>query len=390
MNLLARKNSASPASTSTDLGGDPGLLTSQGLIIIVSFLVGFGLVAIYASSSLKAAQEFADPFFFFKKQAIAAAIGFSIVGIIQVIPFKWIEKATLPVLILTLALLALIFIPGMYVKVKGAERWLNLPFVGGQPAELTKLALILFLAKNLSRDSLRLNKFWSGLVPNFLVLALFTALLFRQRDLGTPVVLFGITMVMLYAAGLSHKFIASVLTIGAAGVVTAVLVEPFRMRRILSFLDPWSQVREGGFQIIQSFVAFQNGGFLGVGLGESRQKLHFLPEAHTDFILSVIGEELGYLGVSLILCMFLFFAYLGFKAVFLQTRPYRKFLCFGLVVSLTAQAVGNIGVTMGVFPTKGMPLPFISSGRSSLLVSLVMAALVIKMAREYRHDSTKG
>ena len=275
-------------------------------MVIVAFLVVFGLIAIYASSSLKGAQEFSDPFFFFKKQAIAAALGFTMIGIMMVIPFRWMEKATVPLLLLTIGLLTLIFIPGMYVKVKGAERWLNLPFIGGQPAELTKPVLIMFLAKNLSRDSLKLGSFMSGILPNFLVLGLFTLLLFRQRDLGTPVVLFGITIIMLYTAGLTHKFIFGVAGLGVLGIFGAVMLEPFRVRRILSFLDPWSQVQDGGFQIIQSFVAFQNGGLLGVGLGESKQKLLFLPEAHTDFILPVIGEELGYLGVGLIICMFLF------------------------------------------------------------------------------------
>lgn len=366
-----------------------GKALAQSMLVVVAFLVGFGLIAIYASSALKGAQEYSDPFFFFKKQAVAAALGFTIVGLIQIIPFKWIERATVPFFLFTLFLLLLIYIPGMYVKVKGAERWLNIPYFGGQPAEITKLALVLFLAKNLSRPNFKLGHFFSGLLPNFLILGLFSLLLFRQRDLGTPVMLLGLTMLMLYVAGLSHKFIAGVAGIGACGVAAAIAVEPFRMRRILSFLDPWSQVQEGGFQIIQSFVAFQNGGLLGVGLGESKQKLLFLPEAHTDFILPVIGEELGFMGVSLIVCMFLFMGWVGFKIVSVQKNDYRKFLSFGLVTALLAQAVGNIGVTMGVFPTKGMPLPFISSGRSSLLVSLVMAALIIKVARECQGESAK-
>jgi cell division protein FtsW len=351
---------------------------------MVAFLVGLGLVAIYASSSLKAAQDVGDPFFFFRKQAIAAAIGFGILAIIQFVPFKWIERATLPVILLTLFLLALVFIPGMYVKVKGAERWLNLPFIGGQPAELAKLAMVLFLAKNLSRESCRVDSFMKGILPNLLVFALFTVFLLRQRDLGTPVILFGLTMLMLYVAGLSHKLIGLAGIAGLGTVGLAIILEPFRVKRILSFLDPWSQVQDGGFQIIQSFLAFQNGGLLGVGLGESKQKLLFLPEAHTDFILPVIGEELGFLGIALVCAIFFFTIWLSYRIILLQSNPYRKFLAFGITAALAVQTLGNMGVTMGLLPTKGMPLPFISSGRSSLLVSLVMAALLIKLGRDVR------
>jgi cell division protein FtsW len=268
----------------------------------------------------------------------------------------------------------------MYVKIGGAARWLNLPLVGGQPSELTKLALVLFLARNLSRKSSDIHSFTRGVLPNILVFGVIAGLLLVQRDLGTPVLLFTVTFFMLFAAGVTRKFILTAVAAFAGGIGIAVIFEPYRMARVMSFLDPWSQVKGSGFQIIQSFVAFQNGGLLGVGLGESKQKLFFLPEAHTDFILAVIGEELGLLGVLMVCAAFGYLGYLGFKIAHAQKTAHRRFLAFGITVTITVQACINIGVCMGLLPTKGMTLPFVSSGNSSLLVFLVISAILTKLA----------
>lgn len=354
----------------------------NAVILCVALLTGFGLMAIFASSSLKGAQQFHDEFFFFRKQAIAALVGFGVIFALQRLPFRWIERATVPILVLTLGLLALIFVPGMYTKVGGAERWLRLPFVGGQPSELAKLAMVLFLAKNLSRASSDIDSFRKGILPNLAVLGLIGFLLLFQKDLGTPVLLFATTALMLFVAGVARKFIL-LCGGGAVGLAAiAILVEPYRVQRILTFLDPWSSARGAGFQIIQSFLAFRNGGVFGAGLGESRQKLFFLPEAHTDFILAVIGEELGLFGVLLLCGLFLFLAVTGFRIARHQQDPYRRFLAFGLTAMIIVQAAMNMGVTMGLLPTKGIPLPFISSGNSSLLVFLCMSAVLARLGKD--------
>lgn len=354
----------------------------NAVILCVALLTGFGLMAIFASSSLKGAQQFHDEFFFFRKQAIAALVGFGVIFALQRLPFRWIERATVPILVLTLGLLALIFVPGMYTKVGGAERWLRLPFVGGQPSELAKLAMVLFLAKNLSRASSDIDSFRKGILPNLAVLGLIGFLLLFQKDLGTPVLLFATTALMLFVAGVARKFIL-LCGAGAVGLASiAILVEPYRVQRILTFLDPWSSARGAGFQIIQSFLAFRNGGVFGAGLGESRQKLFFLPEAHTDFILAVIGEELGLFGVLLLCGLFLFLAVTGFRIARHQQDPYRRFLAFGLTAMIVVQAAMNMGVTMGLLPTKGIPLPFISSGNSSLLVFLCMSAVLARLGKD--------
>ena len=362
---------------------------SKALVVAVAFLTGLGLVAIYAASSLKGAQQLGDEFYFLRKQALTALIGFAGIFVTLKIPFRWIERATLPLLALALVSLALVFVPGLYAKVGGAERWLRLGPVGGQPAELAKLALVLFLAKNLSRPSCRIDRWASGVLPNLVVFGLLAALLLRQRDLGTPVLLFFVTVLMLFVAGVSRHFLGALGLAGTLAIGLAIVLEPYRMARIMSFLDPWATIKGSGFQIIQSFVAFQNGGLLGAGLGESRQKLFYLPEAHTDFILSVIGEELGLLGVLLVCGLFAFITYLGIKIALLQSQSYRKFLAFGLTCTIALQACINMGVTMGLLPTKGIPLPFVSSGSSSLLIFLIMTALLARLghdqAREKAH-----
>jgi cell division protein FtsW len=345
-------------------------------------LTTIGLIAIYAASSLKGAQQFNDEFFFFKKQLAVAILGFGAIFVIRKLPLAWIQHATLPYLAFVIFLLTLIFVPGAYSRINGAQRWLNVPIIGGQPSELTKLALVLFLARNLARVRNNVSDLKRGILPNFAVFAVLAVLLLKQKDLGTPVLLFLTTFCMLLVAGVSRGFVMSAIGLFIAGVGGAVLMEPFRMQRILSFLDPWSTVKGSGFQIIQSFVAFQNGGLFGVGLGESRQKLFFLPEAHTDFILSVIGEELGLVGVLLILLLFFLLTGIGVKIALAQTEPYRKFLAFGLTCVITLQAAINMGVTMGLLPTKGIPLPFISSGTSSLIASLMITAVLARLAKD--------
>lgn len=352
------------------------------LLTVVFALTAIGFVAIYAASSLKGAQIFGSEFYFLKKQLVTAGLGFAAIFVFRHVPMPWLQRATLPFLGIVIFLLALIFVPGAYSKVNGAERWLNLPLIGGQPSELAKLALVFFLARNLSRPMNNVASLTRGVMPNLLVFGLFSLLLLKQKDLGTPVLLFATTFCMLIAAGVSRKFILGSLAIFVVAVVGAILLEPFRMQRILSFLDPWSTVKGSGFQIIQSFVAFQNGGLMGVGLGESKQKLFFLPEAHTDFILAVIAEELGLVGVILILSLFFLLSVIGWRIACAQTEPYRKFLAFGLTCMITLQAAINMGVAMGLLPTKGMPLPFVSSGTSSLIVSLVITAVLARLAKD--------
>lgn len=359
----------------------PQVRLGNYIIFATILLTAIGLVAIFASSSLKGAQQFNDGFFFLRKHAISAAIGFSVLGVIQLIPFRFIEKMTVPAVLAITFLLLLIFVPGAYSKVGGAYRWLNVPVIGGQPAELVKLVLVLFLAKNLSRSNSDTSTV-RGLSSNLVIFFMFAGLLLMQKDLGTPTISFIVMFSMLYVAGIPRKHIVGAVALFSSLVLVAVLLEPYRMKRLFTFLDPWAQVRGSGFQIIQSFLAFQNGGLLGAGLGESKQKLFFLPEAHCDFILAVIAEELGFIGVTLIAACFAYFCYIGFKITAAQKSHYRRFLAYGLTVTIGVQALFNMSVVMGLLPTKGITLPFISSGNSSLLVFLLFSAILAKLGNE--------
>jgi cell division protein FtsW len=352
------------------------------LIVTVAFLTCLGLLAIYSSSSIPANQTTGDAFIFFRKQAFCAAFGFFAIFITGHLPFKLIERLTLPLAILAVILLCLIQVPGFSAKAGGATRWLTILGLTFQPGEIAKLALVLFLAKNLSRPSSCIESFKSGILANLILCVIFGALLMVQPDLGTTVLLFCVTFLMLFVAGLPRKFIYILSMASVLALVGAIFAAPYRMARLFSFINPWQEIKTGGFQIIQSYLGFQNGGLLGAGLGESRQKLFFLPEAHTDFILSVVGEELGLLGVILVCLLFAYLVFTGYKIASNQVEPYKKFLAFGLTCLIAIQSSMNIGVTMGLLPTKGIPLPFVSHGSSSLLIFLMAAAILARIAQD--------
>ncbi|MBF0440459.1 MAG: putative lipid II flippase FtsW [Oligoflexales bacterium] len=356
------------------------VMSSSASIILTSLLLtGIGLLVIYTSSSIPAYQKFGDSLFFFRKQAAVSFIGIVLIILIHKIPFRWIEILTLPALFISLIFLSFCLVPGIRQTANGATRWIRLFGITFQPAELAKLSLILFLSKNLSRPSFDINKISSGIIPNLIVFSIFGVLLMIQPDFGSTFMLFLLTFLMLFTAGLSRKYIATSLGCGIVFIGLAILEAPYRIARLLTFIDPWSDLQRGGFQIIQSYLGFQNGGLFGLGLGESKQKLYFLPEAHTDFILSVIGEELGLLGVLFIISCFLYLTYLGIKITRKQRDQYKKFLCFGLTAMISLQAAINMGVCMGALPTKGIPLPFVSSGASSLVIFLISVGLLSKL-----------
>lgn len=359
------------------------------LICASAFLTCLGLLSIYASSSIPAAQNTGSEFYYVQKQALVALLGFFLIFATGHIPFHWIERLTLPLLVVSIILLFLVHIPGLAASAKGATRWIALPGFTVQPSEIAKLAFILFLAKNLSRKRSDLEDFRSGLLPNLFVFSVFAILLMLQPDFGSVALLLCLAFVMMFVGGLPMKYIFLFCLFALLGVAGAIASAPYRLARLMIYLDPWAEARNGGFQIIQSYLGFQNGGFWGAGLGESRQKLFFLPEAHTDFILSVIGEELGLLGVILICAAFAYIVYLGLKITFFQEQNYRRFLAFGLTSLVGFQATLNMGVTMGVLPTKGMTLPFVSNGANSLLVFLFAIAILARIGQEIprRKDS---
>lgn len=352
------------------------------LIANTCMLITLGLLTLYTSSALKGIEFHGDSTYFLKKQLLTVSLGSFVVYMLQVIPFNWINKLTLPSILLSFLLLLLTVIPGFGYKAGGATRWLNFGLIKLQAAEIAKLSMILFLAKNLSLNPLNTKFFNSRLIINFMLLALFVILLLLQPDFGSTALLIIITITLMYYSGIHLKNLLWSSCCAAIFSVIAILSAPYRAKRLVSFLDPWSNIKTGGFQIIQSFLGFQNGGLWGLGPGLSKQKLFFLPEAHTDFIFAVVAEEFGLFGTLVIVLLFVNLLRIGVNIALLQVNKHKKLLAIGITTLLVVQAVLNMGVVMGLLPTKGLPLPFISSGSSSMLVFMTSLGLLIRLSKE--------
>jgi cell division protein FtsW len=334
-----------------------------------------------STSYLYAQERFADGFYFFRKQMIA--IGFGLLGLFvsALVPFINYRRVATVVLVLTLAALILVLIPGIGVARGGARRWLPLGGFSLQPGEFAKVALILYLADSLARKGTKVETFKLGVLPYLIIGGLLLGLIVLEPDLGTSFVLGVILFLMLFIAGakLTHLLAIGIAAIPLLAVV--VLRAQYRVQRLMAFFDPWKDPERSGFQIIQSFIAFGSGQLWGRGLGESRQKLFYLPEAHTDFIFSVIGEELGLLGALTVLGLFAVIIVRGLRIAAKTDDPFGQYLAFGLTALLGLQALVHMAVVMGLMPTKGLVLPFISYGGSAMVVNLIAAGMLLSLSR---------
>ena len=357
---------------------------------VISLLIATGILIIFTASSITANDKFGGMLFFAKKQFFVSILGMLIYSSIQRIDLKFIEKLTLPLIFLSIILAIGPLVPGIQHKVNGASRWIKFGPLTFQPAELCKLSLILFLAKNLSRPSMNMLNLKSGIASNMSLFLIYAVLLMLQPDFGSTVLLASVTFLMMFVAGLNRNYIIAACITGMFAVIAAIIHAPYRLARLTSFLDPWKAVKEGGFQIIQSYIAFYNGNIFGTGLGNSKQKLFFLPEAHTDFILSVVGEELGLVGVSFVILCYLYLIKSGFDIAKNTSDCYKKYLAFGITTLISVQTSINMGVAMGLFPTKGMPLPFVSYGSSSLIVFIIAASILNKIGRDELYKVKKS
>lgn len=360
------------------------------LIMTAALLTAFGLLAIYSASNVTAYHRFGDPFFFVKKQAFIAIAGFAAIALVARLPLRWLSRSALPGLLVSLCLLLATIWAPLSHRVNGASRWLAFGGLSFQPAEFAKLALLVYLAKLLGRRTEGLGfrgwTLWLCLGG----LGLLVLPMLAQPDFGSAFLLSILCLVMLFTAGLPAKYLLYTSLIALPGIAFLIFTEPYRMARLLSFANPWAEIRGGGFQIIQSYVGFQNGGLWGVGLGESKQKLFFLPEAHTDFILSVIGEELGLFAVIAVIVALGLIVAAGIRIALAQTDPFRTHLAFGVSTLIAVQALLNLGVVMGMLPTKGIPLPFVSHGSSCLWVCLSGTAILARLAQPSQSEDPHG
>lgn len=355
------------------------------LLMLVLAMVLFGLLMVYSASYIFAEDRTGDGFTFIRKQFFYAVLGFGALFVTSRIPhqrwYQWAPAALLTVL----CMLLLVMIPGVGSKVGGAQRWINLGLFRFQPAELAKLVGIMFVGRQLVRHQRELHDFKKGVVAPIALLIPLMALLLLQPDFGSTVLLAGTTFVMMFIAGVRPLYLFGGLFTAIAAGAALIVSEPYRMTRVLTFIDPWKDPAGKGFQVIQSMLGLHNGSLLGQGLGNGKEKLFFLPEAHNDFIFAVIGEELGFVGLAAVIVAYVFFIYRGLRIswIALQERNDRFgfYLGCGISLLLGLQAFINMGVVMGLLPTKGLTLPFISYGGSALTLNLMAIGILYSISK---------
>jgi cell division protein FtsW len=344
-------------------------------------LLAAGVVMVYSASAIVAADRFQDPYFFLKKQLFWAVIGAACLWMAIRLDYRRLEHLVLPLLIFAGVLLVLVLVSPFGQTINGTRRWIRLGPVSFQPAELAKLALVLYLAAFLAKKGEAIAEFRRGLLPPLAVAGVLAALVLAQPDLGTCLTLVTLTFTLLFLAGGRVRHLGLILLAALPTLALAIWVAPYRVRRIIAFLDPWSDPRGSGFQIIQSWLALGNGGLFGQGIGASRQKLFYLPESHTDFIFAIVGEELGFVGATTIVALFAILIWRGLRIGLRAPDPFGGYLAIGITVLIATQTLVNLGVVTGLLPTKGLPLPFISFGGSALLVTLLSTGVLLNISQ---------
>jgi cell division protein FtsW len=343
-------------------------------------LLSAGVVMVYSASAIVAADRFHDPYFFLKRQLFWAVLGGAALWVALRVDYRLLEKAVLPALVVAGVLLVLVLVPPFGQAINGTRRWIRFGLVSFQPAELAKF--VLYLAAFLARRRGDLGEFRTGALPALAVAGLLAGLVLVQPDLGNCMTLIVVTFGLLYLAGSPARHLAWVAAPAVPLVALAIWMAPYRLRRITAFVDPWSDPRGSGFQIIQSWLALGNGGLVGQGIGGSRQKLFYLPEAHTDFIFAVVGEELGFIGATAMVALFAVVVWRGLRIGLRAADPFGSYLALGITVLVATQTLVNLGVVTGLLPTKGLPLPFISFGGSALVMTMVATGVLLNISQD--------
>lgn len=336
---------------------------------------------VYSSSSVISLQEYAHSFFYVQRQAGRAIIGLLFMALFTFIDYRKLTKIALPACLICFITLLLIHIPGLGHGAGGAKRWLNLYMFRLQPSEFFKIAYVLFLAWCFSVYRQPKQQV-SIIITNVVFLFIACTVIQKQPDLSTAMLIAGTAFIMLSVYVNKPRILAGILTGGILSVTILVFTTPYRFRRLLAFLNPWDDRLGSGYQIIQSLLSLGSGGFLGRGLGESRQKFFYLPEEHTDFIFAVIGEEFGFIGTFLIVLAFWVLLWRGFRIAIRTKDEFGRYLALGITTMICIQAVLNLSVVTGIVPPTGIPLPFISYGGSSLISSLISIGILLNISRQ--------
>jgi cell division protein FtsW len=351
-----------------------------GLLIPAMCLLFLGLLMVYSASSPLADHRMGDSYYYLKKQASFCLLGIGLMLLATRIPCTFYFRIAYPLLGLSTILLIMLFIPGIGAKIGGAHRWIRVGWFTLQPSELAKFSLVVYMAYSMAKKGNQMASFSQGLLPHLVVAGGFMGLIVLQPDLGTAVIIACWLLVMLFVGGVKITHLLVIFLAVAPGVIWMISRADYRLKRWLAFINPWEDPKGIGFQIINSFLAFGAGGPFGVGLGNGKQKLFYLPEPHTDFVFAIAAEELGLVGTAAIIVLFGILIARGVKVALNARDLYGTYLAFGLTTLIGLQVVVNLCVVTGLLPTKGLTLPFFSYGGSSLIMNLLCVGVLLNIS----------
>jgi len=354
------------------------------LLLTTLVLITIGTVMVYSSSSILAIEKFKDGQYFLKKQIFFVVLGMGMMVLMTKIHYERLKRFAYPGLLVSMVLLSLLLIPHVGIKAGGATRWLRIGIFSFQVTEMVKIVMVLFLAHLLTRKIKYVTDFKKGVLVPLSVTILMVILILLEPDFGTAVIITSILILMLYLSGCRILHLAGLAALFAPAGIWLIFHKSYRLERMMSFLDPWKDPSRSGFQIIQSLLSFGSGGTFGVGIGDSMQKLFYLPEPHTDFILSIIAEEGGFISVVFVLGFFVIFIIRGFLISFKAPDLFSTLLAAGLTMLIALEAFINIAGVMGLIPLKGLALPFISYGGTSLIMSLTAVGILLNISSHTR------
>ncbi len=371
MTTMKKNSGAAPGSRSFSY--------DVGLLFPVLFLVGIGIVMIYSASSALAMKKYGSDYYFLKKQIVSGVLGIALLIACRHIPYRLYRVMAYPLLAVALVtLLALKLTPLAYTA-GGSTRWLHLGPVTFQPSELARFAMVIYLAYSLSKKQEIIKAFSIGFVPHVVVLGILSGLILLEPDFGSVAILAAVTWIMLFVGGVRLLHLSAALLVLLPAGYMLMMNASYRLKRIMTFLDPWQYSSDQGYQIVHSLMAFGTGGIWGTGIGKGYQKLFYLPEPHTDFIFSVIGEEFGLVGVVVILALYGLVLYRGIRIARGAQDTFGALMALGLISAIGLQVCVNMGVALGLLPTKGLPLPFLSYGGTSLLLSMASVGILMNI-----------